>query len=389
MFAAGGSKLTSRFCYSVNSDQRRGSVAPERRAPRGAVHDAPLFSRVSRRALLAATAALPALSELVASAAAQAQAPAGVLPSWNDGPAKHAIIEFVQATTTQGSPNFVPPEERIAEFDQDGTLWVEHPVYTQVVYCLEHVPALVKEKPLLKNREPFKTVLSGDREAIAKLPIRAMFEIVLATQSGMTVEAFREDVRRWLALARHPRWNRLYTELVYQPMLKVLGYLRANGYKTFIAIGGSAGFVREYSERVYGISPEQVTGTTQAVKYGYDKDHRPILTMEPKLVLDNLEAGKIENFWLLYGRRPYAAFGNSSSDDQQMLEYAEAGAGARLSGLVVHDDAAREYAYGPAQGLPDTKVGTLSQAMYDMAKRQNWTIISMKNDWKRIFAFDT
>jgi hypothetical protein len=347
-----------------------------------------LFSRVSRRALLATAAALPALSELVASAAAQAQASAGVLPSWNDGPAKQAIIEFVQATTTQGSPNFVPPEERIAEFDQDGTLWVEHPVYTQVVYCLEHVPALVKEKPVLKNREPFKTVLSGDREAIAKLPIRAMFEIVLATQSGMTVEAFREDVGRWLAAAKHPRWNRLYTELVYQPMLEVLGYLRANGYKTFIATGGSAGFVREYSERVYGISPEQVAGTTQAVKYGYDKDHRPILTMEPKLVLDNLEAGKIENFWLLYGRRPHAAFGNSSSDDQQMLEYAKAGAGARLSGLVMHDDAAREYAYGPAQGLPDTKVGTLSQAMYDMAQQQNWTIISMKNDWKRIFPFE-
>jgi hypothetical protein len=171
-------------------------------------------------------------------------------------------------------------------------------------------------------------------------------------------------------------------------MLEVLSYLRANGYRTFIATGGSAGFVREYSERVYGILPEQVAGTAQAFKYGYDRDQRPILAAEPKLVLDNMEAGKIENFWLMYGRRPYAAFGNSSSDDQQMLEFVKAGTGARLSGLVMHDDAAREYAYGPAQGLRDTKVCTLSQAMYDMAKKQGWAIISMKNDWKRIFAFE-
>jgi haloacid dehalogenase-like hydrolase len=343
---------------------------------------------VTRRTLLSAATAVPALSELLAANAAKAEARAGVLPSWNNGPAKQAIIEFVHATTTRGSPNFVPPPERVAEFDQDGTLWVEHPVYTQVVYCLEHVDQVVKEKPELKDREPFKTVLSGDREAVAKLSIKDMFEIVLATQSGMTVEEFRDDVRRWLATAKHPRWNRLYTELVYQPMLEVLHYLRANGYKTFIATGGSSGFVREYSDKVYGIPPEQVAGTEQALKYGYDNDRRPILTREPKLVLDNLEAGKIENFWLLYGRRPYAAFGNSSSDDQQMLEYVKAGSGARLSGLVVHDDATREYAYGPAQGLPDTKVGTLSQAMYDMAKQQGWVIISMKNDWKRIFAFE-
>jgi hypothetical protein len=349
----------------------------------------PVFpSGVSRRILLSTVAALPALSELVVAAAANAQTAAEVLPSWNDGPAKQAVIDFVRTTTTQGSANFVPPEERIAEFDQDGTLWVEQPVYTQVVYCLEHVPALVQEKPALKNREPFRTVLSGDREAIAKLPIKAMFEIVLATQSGMTVEAFREDVEKWLATAKHPRWNRLYTELVYQPMLEVLGYLRANGYKTYIATGGTGEFVRAYSPRVYGILPEQVAGTEQPVKYGYDKDHRPILTMEPKLALDNLGAGKIENFWLVYGDRPYAAFGNSSSDDQQMLEYVKAGAGARLSGLVVHDDAAREYAYGPALGLPATQVGTLSQAMYDMAKQQGWAIISMKNDWKRLFPFD-
>jgi phosphoserine phosphatase len=325
------------------------------------------FPRISRRFLLSTAAALPALSELVAVTAARAQTPAGVLPSWNDGPAKQAIIEFVRATTTEGSPNFVPPEERIAEFDQDGTLWVEHPLYTQVVYCLEHVGQLVKDKPELKDREPFKTVLSGDREAMAKLSMDAVFEIALAVQSGMTVEAFRDDVGKWLASARHPRWNRPYTELVYQPMLELLGYLRANGYRTFIATGGTAGFVRTYSDKVYGIRAEQVAGTTQPVKYGYSNDHRPILIMEPKLALNNLGAGKIENFWMVCGDRPYAAFGNSFSDDQQMLEYVKAGSGARLSGLVVHDDATREYVYGPAQGLPDTGTGTLSQAMYDMA----------------------
>jgi hypothetical protein len=343
---------------------------------------------ISRRTLLSTAAVFPTLSDFVVTGTAQAQTSPGVLPSWNDGPAKEAIIQFVRATTTQGSANFVPPAERIAEFDQDGTLWVEHPVYTQVVYCLDHVPALVKDKPALRNREPFATVLSGNREAIAKLSMRDFFEIVLATQSGMTVEAFRADVGRWLATARHPRWYRPYTELVYQPMLEVLGYLRANGYKTFIATGGSGEFVREYSDRVYGILPEQVSGSEQPVKYGYDGNHRPVLMMEPKLALNNLGAGKIENFWLTYGRRPFAAFGNSSSDDQQMLEYVKAGSGARLSGLVVHDDPVREYAYGPALGLPDTSVGTLSQAMYDIAKQQGWTIISMNNDWKRIFPFE-
>ncbi len=342
---------------------------------------------LDRRALVSTLAMFPALPTLFVEPA-QARRRDEPLPSWNEGPTKEAIIEFVRATTTESSPNFLPPERRIAEFDQDGTLWVEHPLYTQVVYCLDRVAVVAKEKPELRDREPFSAVLSGDREAIAKLSMRELFEIVLVTQSGMTVEEFRADVRRWLAAAKHPRWNRPYTDLVYQPMLEVLNYLRANGYKTFIATGGSGCFVREYSNKVYGIPPEQVAGTEQPCKYGYDKDQRPILTQEPRIVLDNMGAGKIENFWMVFGNRPYAAFGNSSSDDQQMLEYVKAGTGARLSGLVVHDDAAREYAYGPAQGLPDTKVGTLSEAMYEVAKRQGWTIISMKNDWKRIFAFD-
>jgi phosphoglycolate phosphatase-like HAD superfamily hydrolase len=332
---------------------------------------------------------------LVVGAAAGLSAPGAAsaetdpLPSWNDGPAKQAILKFVHATTNPSSPDFVPPEERIAEFDQDGTLWVEHPLYTQVVYCLDRVPALVKEKPALKQKEPFKTVLSGDREAIAKLSMREIFEIVLLTQSGMTVEDYRADVKEWLATAKHPRWDRPYTELVYQPMLELLVLLRANGFANFIATGGSGSFVREYSDKVYGIPPERVAGTGQVDVFRHAKDGKPVLIYEPKLALNNMEAGKIENFWLAYGQRPCLAFGNSSSDDQQMLEYVKAGSGLRLSAAVLHDDAEREYAYGPARGLPDTKVGTFSQAMYDMAVKQGWIIISMKNDWKRVFPFET
>jgi phosphoglycolate phosphatase-like HAD superfamily hydrolase len=248
------------------------------------------FPRINRRALVSTLAVLPVLPALSAplfsiSAPAQTATSGDPLPSWNDGPAKQAIVAFVKETTDQGSPKFVPPTERIAEFDQDGTLWVEHPLYTQVVFCLDRVGALAKEKPELKDREPFKAVLSGDREAIAKLSMRDLLGIVLATQSGMSVEEFRTEVKKWLATARHPRWNRPYTELVYQPMLEVLSYMGANGYKTFIATGGSGSFVREYSERVYGIPPERVAGTEQAYKYGYDKDQRPILTRSPNLSL--------------------------------------------------------------------------------------------------------
>ena len=339
--------------------------------------------KLTRRDLVKGSAATLALG-----ASRAASAATDPLPSWNDGAAKTAIVDFVKATTTKGSADFVPPAERIAEFDQDGTLWVEHPVYTQVIYCLDRVGPLVQAKPELKEQQPFKTVLSGDREAIAQLTTRELFEILFATQSGMAVEAYRNEVKQWLAKAKDPRWKRPYTDLTYLPMQEVLKYLRANGYKNFIATGGSAGFVRAYSEHVYGIPPEQVAGTSQAVTYGYDANKLPVLTRAPKLVLDNLEAGKIENFWLVYGRRPNASFGNSSADDQQILEYTKAGTGARLSVVVMHDDATREYAYGPAQGLPDTTIGTLSQAMYDEAKAKGWTVISMKNDWKQIFAWE-
>ena len=344
-------------------------------------------SDLNRRAVISGLASFPALAQTLFPAVVRAQGTqASALASWNDGPAKQAIIDFVRTTTDQASPKFVPPEDRIATFDQDGTLWVEHPMYTQVVYCLERVPAVVAEKPELKNREPFKTVLSGDHEAMAKLSLQELEEILVATLTGMPVDVFDAEARKWIETAKHPRWKRLYTDLIYQPMLEVLQYMRSNGYKTYIVTGGGQDFVRLYAQQVYGIAPEQVVGTAGGTKYGYDKDGKPFLTKEPKILLNDNNAGKPEGIYLMIGRRPYAAFGNSTGD-QQMLEYTGAGDGARLMMLVLHDDAQREYAYGPAQGLPDTKVGTFTQTLYDEGKKSGWTVISMKNDWKRIFAF--
>jgi phosphoserine phosphatase len=309
------------------------------------------------------------------------------LPSWNDGPAKQAILDFVKETTDQAGSRFVPPEERIATFDQDGTLWVEHPMYSQVMYCLDRVPDLVKRKPELKKIEPFKTVLTGNREAIAKLPLKDLEKLLAATLTGMSVDDFQQEVKGWLDKARDPRWKRPYTELTYLPMIEVMRYLRDNGYKTYIVTGGGQDFVRVYAERVYGIVPEQVVGTAGGTKYGYRKDGKPFLTKEPKLLLNDNNAGKPEGIHLMIGRQPHFAFGNSTGD-RQMLEYTKAGDGARLSLLVLHDDAQREYAYGPAEGLPETKVGTFTQALYNEAQKDGWIVISMKKDWKRIFAFE-
>src|SRR5438552_6429247 len=346
----------------------------------------PAFAKASagRQSLLAAA---PASALALTTTIAQAADP---LSSWNDGPAKQAIVEFVKATTTQGSPQFVPPEERIATFDQDGTLWVEHPIYTQVMYCLEKVPALVKAKPELAKVAPFSTVLEvlhGDRAAMEKLTMDDLMKILAATLTGMSVDEFSAEVKQWLAEAKDPRWKRPYTELTYQPMQEVLKYLRANGFRTYIVTGGGQDFVRVYSEQTYGIPPERVVGTMSGTKYGYGKNGKPYLTKEPELLLNDNNAGKPEGIHLMIGRRPYAAFGNSTGD-QQMLEYTKAGSGSRLAMLVLHDDAKREYAYGPAQRLPDTKVGTFTQALYDEAKKNGWVVISMKNDWKKIFAFE-
>ena len=319
-----------------------------------------------------------------------AQAQNDPLPSWNHGAAKQTIIDFVKDTTTQGGPKYVPPAERIATFDQDGTLWVEHPMYSQVMYILESVPALVKAKPELAKVAPFSTVLEilkGDHAAIAKLTLPDLEKLAAATLTGMPVDSFNAEVKKWLAVAKDSRWKKPYTELTYLPMQEVLKYLRANGYKTWIVTGGGQDFVRQYSEQVYGIPPEQVVGTAGGTKYGYAKDGKPFLTKEPKLLLNDNNAGKVEGIHLMIGRRPHMAVGNTSGD-RQMLEYTTAGDGARLSMLVMHDDAEREYAYGPAQGLPATKVGAFTQALYDEAQKQGWTVISMKKDWKKVFAFE-
>ena len=346
-------------------------------------------SGIDRRFLMSGLALLPALPGALVPRKAKAQAArAGSLASWRDGAAKRAILDFVRATTERTSPDFVPAAERIACFDQDGTLWVEQPLYTQVVYCLERVPAVVAQKPALKAIGPFKSVLSGDRAAIGRLTKPDLERILAATLTGMPVEEFEAEAGRWLRTAKHPRWHRPYTELVYQPMLEVLQYLRDNGYKTYIVTGGGQDFVRVYAERVYGIPPEQVVGTAGGTKFGYAEDGKPFLTKEPRLLLNDDKAGKPEAIHLMIGRRPRAAFGNSDGD-REMLEYTKAAGGPRLAMLVLHDDAQREYAYGPARGLPDSKVGAFTPALYGEASNNGWIVISMKNDWSKIFAFES
>ena len=306
------------------------------------------------------------------------------LPSWNDGTAKKAILNFVKTTTDKSNRQFVPPEERIATFDQDGTTWVSHPIYSQVLFTFDRVAALAPQHPEWKTKQPFQAVVTGDKDAIAKFTLKDIEALVFATHTGMTTDAFQAIVKDWMARAKHPRFHKPYSQMVYQPMLEVMHYLRANGYKTYIVTGGGQAFVRAYAQQVYGIPPEQVIGSALSTKYEYD-DGVGVLMREPKLLLDNDLAGKPEDIYLFLGRHPKAAFGNSSGD-RQMLEYTQAAGGVTLSMLVLHDDAVREYAYGPAKGLPDTKVGTFPQTLFDEAKAKGWVVISMKNDWNRIFA---
>ena len=309
------------------------------------------------------------------------------LPSWNDGAAKKAIINFVMTTTDKSSPNFVPSEQRIAVFDQDGTTWVEHPMYTQVVFALDRVVALAPQHPEWRTTQPFAGVLSGDKAVTATFTMKDLEAILMATQTGMSVEQFQTIVSDWIAKAKDSRWHRPYTELIYQPMLELMQYLRANGYKTYIVTGGGQEFVRTYAEKVYGIPPEQIIGTAIDAQFTYNAAGQGILMRPPRLLLNDNFSGKPEDIYLFTGRHSKAAFGNSTGD-QQMLEYTQAGGGASLMMLVLHDDAQREYAYGPAQGLPDSKVGTFTPALYDEAKAKGWTVISMKKDWKRIFAWE-
>jgi hypothetical protein len=318
---------------------------------------------------------------------ATAQAlPQDPLPSWNDGPTKQAIIKFVQEVTDKTSPKFVAPAERIAVFDNDGTLWVEHPMYTQLAFALDRVKTLAPKHPEWREKPPFKYVLDNNLPALAAAGKRGLMELIMATHAGMTTQEFEKTVQDWLATARHPRFKRPYTELVYQPMLELLGYLRANGFKTFIVSGGGIEFMRPWTMKVYGVPPEQVVGSTIKTKYEL-KNGEPVIVRLPELDFIDDKVGKPVGINKFIGLRPLAALGNSDGD-RQMLEYTGAGDGARLMMLVLHEDGKREYAYGPAQGLPNTKVGTFTQALYDEAKKKGWVIISMKNDWKKIFAWE-
>jgi hypothetical protein len=303
------------------------------------------------------------------------------LPSWNEGPAKQAIVKFVQATTTQGSQNFVPPAERIATFDNDGTLWAEQPMYFQLLFALDRVKGLAPQHPEWKDKEPFASLLKGDVKGALAGGERAMLEIVMTTHAGMTTEEFEQIVKDWIATARHPRFKRPYTECVYKPMLELLAYLRANDFKTFIVSGGGIEFMRPWTEKVYGIPPEQVVGSSIKTKYEM-RDGKPVLVRLPEINFIDDKTGKPVGINSHIGRRPVAAFGNSDGD-QQMLEWTQAGGGARLMMLVHHDDAKREWAYGAK-----SKIGTFSNALMAEAKKNGWKVVSMKNDWKRIFTWE-
>jgi phosphoserine phosphatase len=308
------------------------------------------------------------------------------LPSWNDGQTKTAILEFVVKVTKEGSQEFVPLAERIATFDNDGTLWVEHPMYTQLAFALDRVKALAPQHPEWKTKQPFKAVLDNDLETLATAGEKGIAELVMASHAGISTTEFETIVTDWFEKARHPRFKRRYTELTYQPMLELLAYLRANGFKTYIVSGGGVEFMRPMTQKVYGIPPEQVVGSTIKTQYEV-KDGKPLLMRLAEIDFIDDKTGKPVGINKFIGKRPIAAFGNSAGD-REMLQWTSSGDGARLKMLVFHDDAKREYAYGPASELPDTKFGTFPESLMDEAKEKGWHVISMKNDWSRVFAFE-
>jgi phosphoglycolate phosphatase-like HAD superfamily hydrolase len=336
---------------------------------------------ISRRVLFATLATI-----LVFWSGVPASAQTDPLPSWNNGAAKQAIVDFVAATTTEGGADFVAPSDRIATFDQDGTTWVSHPLYGQALFALDRVAAMAPDHPEWKDTEPFKSVLSGDHPAMAKFTEKDWMEIIAATHAGMGTADFETIVADWLPKSKNPVFNAPVTDLVYQPMIEVMDYLRANGFRTYIVTGGGQEFVRVYAQDVYGIPPEQVVGSSIVTKFEM-VDGKPVLMREPKVFFIDDSGGKPVGINLVIGKRPLIAFGNSDGD-KEMLQWTTAGDGRRLGLLVLHDDAEREFAYGPANRLPDTKVGTFSQALMDTANQSGWIVISVKNDWKTIFAGD-
>jgi phosphoglycolate phosphatase-like HAD superfamily hydrolase len=300
------------------------------------------------------------------------------LPSWNDGPAKKAITEFVAKVTKEGSPDFVPPAERISTFDNDGTLWAEQPIYFQFAFAIDRVKALALQHPEWKKQQPFAAALSGDKKALLGSGQKGLMQIMAVSHSGMSTEEFARIVAQWFATARHPRFNRPYTDLVYQPMLELLAYLRANGFKTFIVSGGGVEFMRVFTDKSYGIPPEQVVGSSAVTRYQFAADGKPELLREAKILFIDDGAGKAEGINTFIGRRPIFAFGNSDGD-KQMLEWTAAGSGPRFTALVHHTDAEREWAYDRK-----SDVGKLDKAL-DEANAKGWTVVSMKGDWKTIF----
>jgi phosphoglycolate phosphatase-like HAD superfamily hydrolase len=299
------------------------------------------------------------------------------LPSWNEGKTKQSIVEFVAKVTKKGSPDFVPPAERIATFDNDGTLWAEQPLYFQFLFALDRVKALAPQHPEWKDKEPFASLLKGDLKGALAGGEPALIQIVAATHAGMTPDEFDKIVKDWIATAKHPLTRRPFTEMVYQPMQELLAYLRANGFKTFIVSGGGVEFMRAFAEKVYGIPPDQVVGSSGKLKFEM-RDGKPVLVKLPEINFIDDKDGKPVGIQQYIGRRPIAAFGNSDGD-QQMLEWTIAGSGARFALIVHHDDAKREWAYDR-----QSHIGTLDKA-WDEAVAKGWTVVSMKDDWKTIF----
>jgi len=317
------------------------------------------------------------LSLLIFTNAALAADP---LPSWNDTAPKKAIVAFIEQVTREGSPDFVPVTERIATFDNDGTLWAEQPIYFQFLFAIDRVKVLAPQHPEWKTQEPFASLLKGDMKRALAGGEHAILEIVMSTHAGMTTQAFEKIVTDWITTAKHPKTGRLLTEMVYQPMLELLAYLRANGFKTFIVSGGGIEFMRPWTEKVYGIPPEQVIGSSVKTKYEV-RDGKPVIARLPELNFIDDKAGKPVGINQHIGRRPIMACGNSDGDFE-MLEWATAGTGLRCGLLVHHTDDKREWAYDR-----NSHVGKLDRGL-DEGPHRGWTIVSMRDDWRVIFPFE-
>jgi phosphoserine phosphatase len=333
------------------------------------------WSRTGRGLALGLGLALLAVSRVAAQQ--------DLLPSWNDGPTKQAIIAFVAKVTTPGSADFVPVSERVATFDNDGTLWSEQPLPTQLYFALDRVKALAPQHPEWATEEPFASLLKGDVQSALAGGEKALVQIVMATHAGMTTAQFEQIVTDWIATAKHPQTGRRFTDQVYQPMLELLAYLRTNGFKTFIVSGGGIEFMRPWAEQVYGVPPEQVVGSSIKTVFEMQAGG-PVLNRLAEVNFVDDKGGKPVGINEHIGRRPTMAFGNSNGD-REMLEYTYGGGGARFELLVLHDDGIREFAYGPAQGLPSVAGGAFKQDLYDQAKQEGWTVVSMKNDWKTVY----